>query len=295
MEDEIRQLIKDFMDYSKRTGCIQMYRKNEHGTYIRYSCSNDCISFIPKDIKIYFNGVDKGIKWQIRIDDYFYCAVYIVEVIINPKILSGIHDYLTAATYADMNVAIVNFNDESQKISPLLRTFDDYVLRRIDYCINLQLDELIPDCAPDLIMDLIKRGNIPAHYKEWMQYDKISHREKSQPGSFYLMNHSVNINCYSKYMQLQDRSRKNIENGYPPVPQDILDASKNIIRFEIQCKYHKTYSLSSKAKNPGSVNFDKRKELFSPINCINNTNIMQICSRACLKTIYCINWQYYVC
>lgn len=61
--------------------------------------------------------------------------IYIIEAIINPKILAGIIDYLTAATYDDMNVAIVNFNHESNKISSLLGRFNDYKIKRVDYCI----------------------------------------------------------------------------------------------------------------------------------------------------------------
>ena len=179
MQDEVYHLIRDFMEYGKKTGLIQMYRKNEQGTYIKYSCANNCISYLPRDIKVYLTREYKGIMWQIREEDYFYGSMYVVEAIINPKMLAGTHNYLIAATYGDMNIAIINFNDQSNRISPILRTFDDYVLRRIDYCVNFQLDELVPECNPDLIMNLIRRGDIPVHYREWTQYDKISHREKA--------------------------------------------------------------------------------------------------------------------
>ena len=53
---------------------------------------------------------------------------YAVEVKVNPKILSGISDYLTAATYRDMENVIINFNLEARKISPLLKSFNDYKL-----------------------------------------------------------------------------------------------------------------------------------------------------------------------
>lgn len=80
-------------------------------------------------------------------------VVYIIKATINPKILTGIIDYLTAATYSDMNIAIVNF--ESQKISSLLGTFNDYKIKRVDYCINICLNDFIPAYDPALIMNLI--------------------------------------------------------------------------------------------------------------------------------------------
>ncbi len=267
-EGDACQLIGDFLEYRRKTGCIQIYRRNEHGTYIKYCPADDCISFLPTDIKIYFDGRDRGIKWQIRSDSWFYGMVYIIEAIINPKILAGITDYLTAATYSDLNIAITNFNFESKKISPLLKSFHDYSLKRVDYCANIHLDEFIPGGDPNLIMNLIRRGDIPFSYKEWTQYDSTSHRRKSRPGSFYLINHSVNINYYSKYVQLQNRSSENVEKGHPPIPQDIIDAAQYIIRFEVQCKYHKTYMLSSEAEKSGNSEYNKYKDLLSPLNCI---------------------------
>ena len=146
-----------------------------------------------------------------------------------------------------MNIAIINFNDNSKKISPLLGTFNDYEIKRVDYCINIRLGDFIPTYDPELIMNLVKRSNIPPHYKEWMEYDKTSHRMKSKPESFYLCSKSVNINCYSKYLQLLNRSKENVDKGYDPIPQEIIDASHDIIRFEVQCKYFKTYALNKKA------------------------------------------------
>lgn len=94
------------------------------------------------------------------------------------------HDYITAATYNDMEAAIENFNLESEKISYVLRTFDCYRLDRIDYCINFSVNELTPGCNPEQIMTLIRRGDIPRYYEEWQEYSSISHRKKT--GSFPL-------------------------------------------------------------------------------------------------------------
>ena len=194
--------------------------------------------------------------------------VYIIEAKINPKFLAGITDYLTAATYGDMNIAIVNFNDESKKISSLLGTFNDYRIKRVDYCINICLSDFIHTSDFQQVINLIKRSDIPPHYEEWMEYDKTSHRMKSKPESFYLCSKSVNINCYSKYLQLQNRSQENVEKGFDPISQETIDASHDIIRFEVQCKYFKTYALNRKAESSGNECPNKYKSLLAPLTCV---------------------------
>ena len=263
LEADAHKLLLDFMEYGKTTA-LKMYRYKD-SKYITYSPSPN---YLPTDVKIYFDGKDKGIHWHIYGDDRFSGMIYIIEAIINPKILAGIIDYLTAATYDDINVAIVNFDHESNKISPLLGRFNDYEIKRIDYCINICLDDFIHLYDPEQIMNLIKRSDIPPHYKEWMKYDDTSHRMKSRPESFYLCSKSVNINCYSKYLQLQNRSEENVEKGYAPIPQETIDASRSIIRFEVQCKYFKTYALNKKAENSGNECPNKYKSLLAPLTCI---------------------------
>lgn len=136
-------------------------------------------------------------------------------------------------------------------------------MTQIDYCINLDLDELIGSCDPRLIMDLSKREDIPHSYKEWTEYDETARRKKSKPGSFYLINNSVNINCYSKYMQLLDHSKRNIEKGFDPIPQNTLDAARSITRFEAQYKYHKVFVISKEAERAGNHHRNKYEDLLT--------------------------------
>lgn len=249
---EAKCLISDFKKYSKETGAIQMFQ--DHG-----------------NLRIEFLNRAEGISWLIRPDvwlERFRLSVDIVEVTINPKILGGIRDYITAATYDDMETAIANFNRISSSISPMLGRFGEYRLKRIDYCVNFALNELAPGCTYDQMMKLIKQSDIPPRYEEWKEYDDTSHRMKSRPGSFYLTNGSVHINCYSKYMKYQDQSQKNIEKGYPPIPQATMDAARDIIRFEIQCKYPKTYTLSNRAREAGDNNPNKYESLLPRVSCI---------------------------
>lgn len=268
---EVWQLIADFLTYREKTGDIEMYIYDEKNNPIIYHLS----SYLPPKINIMFKDRyrygdgNRGIKWCIRksewSNDFFD---YIIEATINPKILAGINDYLTAATYNDIDLASDNFNNISQKISPLLHSFSDYRISRIDYCVNFSLDEFIPERDPTQIMNFIKRSDIPPHYEEWMEYDKTAHRMKSKPESFYLKSKSVNINCYSKYLQLLNKSEENVENGHDPIDPKILDASRNIYRFEVQCKYHKIYSMSKEAEKAGDHSRNKYKSLLDPILCV---------------------------
>lgn len=273
MSQDIQPLIRDFKTYSQNTGLIQIFHKGMRGKFSEYTPSHSFEYILPTNLEVRYHKKDRGITWNIRES---CCGTdhssYMVEAKINPKILGGIIDYITAATYGDMNVAIHNFNQEAKRISPLLKNFECYKINRIDYCINFDIGELTDGCSPELVMNLIRRGDIPQHYKEWTVYDDIAHRKKSKPGSFYLINSSANVNCYSKYMQLQDRSHKNLLSGFPPIPQATLDAAKNIIRFEVQYKYHKMYTLSKTVEKSGNHSFNKYKDLLTPDACSNAVN-----------------------
>lgn len=263
---EADKLLIDFSTYRKNTQLIQMYIRNEKNEPIIYYHKSP---FMPLKVEIYTKDKCWGIEWCIRAyENPWGSSDYIIEATINPKFLAGITDYLTAATYDDMNIAITNFNFKSKEISPLLGTFNDYEIKRVDYCINISLDEFVPGCGSEQIIDLIKRSDIPPHYKEWMEYDKTSHRMKSRPESFYLCSKSVNINFYSKYLQLLNRSQENVKKGFTPIPPEIINASRSIIRFEVQCKYFKTYALNKKAENSGNECPNKYKSLLNPLTCI---------------------------
>ena len=255
MEKDVQQLFQDFRRYSSETGAIKMYSDN-HG---------NCI--------IKFHPNTRGIEWKIRragLERNKLC-VDVVDVKINPKILSGVTDYITAAKFDDMERAISQFNTKSKTISPLLGTFDEYSITRVDYCVNLYLPELYDQheksCTDAQIMKLIKKSNIPPNYEEWMEYDTSEHRKKSRPSSFYLTCNSARLNCYSKFMQLKNQSDGNMKKGYPPISPAILDDARGIIRFEVQCGYHKTYALDKRAIKAGNHKINKYEYILSPEVC----------------------------
>lgn len=251
-KQEMQQLISDFKQYSKETGTVQMYPERGY-------------------LKVEFLSRAEGIRWLIRPDvwlERFKVFVDMVEVTINPKILGGIHDYITAATYGDLDAAIANFNRISASISPLLSTFEHYTLTRIDYCVNFALNELAPGCTHEQVINLIRRADIPPHYKEWKNRDPTSIHRDTSLGSFYLMNGSVHINCYSKYMKFEDQSQKNVERGRPPILEDTMETARDIIRFEVQCKPRKVYSLSHKVKKSKDDLPNKYEHLLANDVCI---------------------------
>jgi hypothetical protein len=259
-------LFQDFVRYYKATGSITMYKENSYNTHINYKPLG-IDSPLPLKLTIYYNEY-RGISWKLRSTSYSdKGGRYILDATINPKFLSGIEDYVTAATYDDMEKAIANFNQEAARISPLLESFEDYSLTRVDYCINFYINELVKGCTSEQIMNLIQRSNIPYKFKQWTEYDKKAHRSKSKCNSFYLKNSSVNINCYDKHSQLLERSFKNEEKGYTPVPSTTLDSANGIIRFEIQCKYHKTYTMSHAPAIEGNHDKNPYETLLSPEYC----------------------------
>ena len=186
---------------------------------------------------------------------------------INPKILGKEFNYIYSATIANFDVVIKEFSRISKGISPLLADFSQYRITRVDYCINFFIDELIPGCNPQLIMDLIKRSDVPDSYTMGMEYDHVSHRMKGYKSSFYLINGSVNINCYKKRDELEERNTRNLENHYPLIPQDILDSAESVIRFEVQCKPRKIHELSKLAEEDGNKDTNKYKYLLSREMC----------------------------
>ena len=214
--------------------------------------------------------LDHGIKWKLYEDVILYnegLEGYVVEVTVNPKILSGVKDYITAATFFDMNVAIAKFNQISKSISPQLSDFRSYRLRRIDYCLNFDIEELLGISNPNIAINLIKRSNIPYPFHEWGDYNDIAHRWKSAPDSFYLINDSVNINCYKKEVILKEHLQQNPSFSHDTHLQEQLSQSKDIIRFEVQCKPKKVLYMNRYSRKAGNTNINKFEEYLSPVTC----------------------------
>ena len=176
-----------------------------------------------------------GIRWRVfNMEGKNNFRIYSVQAIITPRVLLK-KDYINVATELDIQNFKSAFNNEARKISPILMDFDSYSMKRSDYCANFDLEELNMPCTKEQMMKLLKRADIPAHFAERTEYNPTSHRRKTDKDTFYLESKSVTINCYDKYEQLKKD---------PNHPCPNKEDAKNIIRFEIQCKYPKLYAMS---------------------------------------------------
>lgn len=252
---EAMSIYEDFVRYGNKTGEIRT--RPIHTTTIDSDADKfikQLYSGLSKIHRMEYTCKDKGLRWDMRrsisspgyiksnfVGEDTPCTI---KAKINPKVLNGEFDYLTAATSDCLRDVEKAFNIEAAKISPLLRKFDAYAYNRIDYCFNGDTNELRIGCTVEQMMKLMKRGNIPDGFHERTKYDANSHREKSCKDSFYLKSNSVVINCYCKGKQLEKQHSDNI----------CIDNSHNLIRFEVQCKYSKVYAMSSviKEENNGS-------------------------------------------
>ena len=272
--DETERLIKHFYRHSKQPGTIRMLMlttlpggEKEWREYSPIHMGTRLV--LPLNLKISYPDKDHGVKWMIRSDmqsDAY--KEYTIEATINPKILGGNCDYINAATEDDMEVAAINFNRMARSISPVLRTFEHYKIKRIGYCVNFSLSELAPGCSSDQVMKLIRRGDVPPHFREWTEFDSTAHRMKSKPDSFYLICKSANINCHGKQVELRERNQKNPGS----ISQAILKEAQDIIRFEVQCKYPKVYALSRRAEKDGNDSINKYQDLLKYKTCLEVVN-----------------------
>lgn len=224
-EDDFFLLTRDFILYANKNSDMKRFPvKNKKGRQIGWE---------------YTYENNKGIRWLlISVDVKNGYIIQGVTVIINPKALIE-NNYIRAAQAEDLKTVENLFNNEAEKISPLLLKFGLCSLNRLDPCLNIDLKELDFPCSPKQMMTLIKRGNIPKHYEEKKIYDKKLHRMTTDKNSFYLKSDSVVINYYWKYPQQNSKHPNYIHR----------EKSYNVIRLEVQCKYPKLYSISKNIKN----------------------------------------------
>jgi len=266
---EASEVYKDFENFAKETKelGIRPIRVNE-ASPTADEFIKKLYSDFPKYDRIDYKSKNKGLRWDMRRRKHspaFIKAKLVgedkpcsIKIKINPKVLTGETNSLAAATSDCTKNAEKIFNNEAERISPLLGTLNTYSYTRIDYCFNADIEELYIGCTPEQMMNLIKRGDIPIGFTERTKYDKTSHRMKSEDYKFYLMNNSVVINCYWKGKQL--------EYQYPD--NSNLERARYLIRFEVQCKYPKVYVMARNVKNKsGCFNSDIINEMVSDEIC----------------------------
>lgn len=183
---------------------------------------------------IYLKG--RGVTWflinNISESSYF---CYSIEARINPKAMLE-DDFISVARTGDVKAAINVFDKLSRGISKHMPKFDQYVMKRIDYCINIDASKLHPLLEAEHIIKLIKRSDKPSTLDEHEEYDEKSKRYKPYKDSYYLENDSLHVNIYDKYNQLMAK-----------MPEyDDIENARDIIRFEVQCLAPKLKEIRKK-------------------------------------------------
>lgn len=223
--DDYSILASDFSVYRKKNKDIQSFPlEDKRGKKIGWE---------------YTYKKRKGIRWLLlssqATNGFSWQGI---AVIINPMALTA-GNYITAAQENGLEIVERIFNDEAGRISPILLKFGQCSLNRADFCLNIDLKELGIPCSPQMMIDLIKQGNIPKGYKELSRYDTKLHRKTTCKTSFYLEGKSTNINYYWKYPQQSDEAHPNFL---------FREVSHDVIRLEVQYKYPKLYPLAKEHK-----------------------------------------------
>lgn len=123
----------------------------------------------------------------------------------------------------------------------LLPTLEECKMRRIDYCINAELENQEQVKA---YIKTMKRANIPSHLQLLEAYDKKSKRTKPMKDDFTVYNDSyIAVSIYNKQRQMikeQKGANKDI------FPESEIKRAENIVRIEIRCMEGKVSELKKK-------------------------------------------------
>lgn len=169
---DAKKIYQSFCNYRDETNEIKMYIPNDERVRIQQEerlTWNKNIPTRPRKWSIDYSSPNRqGINWTLRFCNYSKdFKIFIIEARLNPKILVGMSDYISAASEKYLEKVQKRFDEEAGKISSLLGNFSWYSLKRIDFCINFDLKELGIKCTPEQMMELIKRGKFPPYYSEW--------------------------------------------------------------------------------------------------------------------------------
>jgi hypothetical protein len=235
--DEADKLFRDFKAF--RDGSNEVFIEGP----VRYGSDPNGKHFFVKFLRDE-DGTGKGVSWKLRFSNhgfmvngrYLSCSV---QARINPKILTGTKDYITAATVDYLDEVITRYNRLASMISRYLGDLAQYSMNRCDYCVNFDTKELKLPCSPAQMMTLISRSDIPAFYTEWTEYDDVARRRVPGKHSYRLKSGSVTVSCYWK--------RWHLDNEFPDCPS--YEDSLDVIRFEVQCMYTKVHAMTSTIKN----------------------------------------------
>lgn len=147
----------------------------------------------------------------------------------------------------DNFVGLFNTNDYpelEEKVNELLKDKSEHLpklkkctLKRIDFCINAELDNQEQVKA---YIKTMKRGNIPHGLELFEMYDYTAKRTKPTKDDFTVYSKDyISISIYNKYQEM----KKQKDNVFP---ESEIERAKNIVRIEIRCMEGKIKTLKEK-------------------------------------------------
>ena len=158
--------------------------------------------------------------------------------------------YFFRIAFVEIMKKVQNYSAEAMDEIYFFSDIDNLNITRIDYCINIFLED---QNEVKQYLKLLSKGDIP--HKHGAKFVKSA---KGIKGCYYT-NKSININFYNKLEQMlaHNKNTRSDENKYT---KDEIDASKNILRLEVQCK-----SCLFNRKTFKKTYGDNRKLYFSEI------------------------------
>lgn len=188
-------------------------------------------TYYYKQKNYYFNSCLKeyGIRlYAFDVSKEHYSS-YVFVVVVRFKQVLDKNNIIDVAKKQDIGEIKEKFNKLISKNGFKLPSLNQWLVSRIDYCINLET------LYVDEYTHLLKKGDKPYYWNEI---------DIETPTNLYLKGKSSTVNFYNKQSQLKDIQQEN-----PNITDEQIKLSENILRLEIQCYNSKVGYLKKKYDN----------------------------------------------
>lgn len=190
----------------------------------------------------YWGLSDKGIlinMFQIKKKGFY---AYSITYRISARRVIENNNFVELFNTKDYNELEEKANELLKNKCSLLPKLKKCTLRRMDFCVNTELDNQEQVKA---YIKTAKRANVPSKLEIYKEYDKTSKRQKPTKDDFTVYSSEyVAISIYNKYMEMkkENKSKKGV------FPEKEIERAKNIVRMEIRCMEGKIRALEEKYK-----------------------------------------------
>lgn len=169
-----------------------------------------------------------------------YFAYNIIYRISARRVIDN-HDFVGLFNTKKYNKLEEEVNHLLHKKCNLLPVLKECRIRRIDYCINAELDNQEQVKA---YIKTMKRANVPGHMQIEEVYDKKSKRTKPMKDAFTVTNKNyIEVSIYNKQRQMIKEEKSS---GKKLFPLSEIEKAENIVRIEIRCMEGKVSELKKK-------------------------------------------------